>query len=62
MRFPVFLLICRKKMRSPAKRKRVRDAAEANIVAERLVGHLERCGFINMRKPPIGTAPVIFDK
>jgi len=51
-------------MRSPAKRKRVRDAAEAmaNIVAERLVEHLERCGFINMRKPPIGTAPVIFDK
>jgi len=56
MRFPVFLLICRKKMRSPAKRKRVRDAAEAmaNIVAERLVEHLERCGFITCASRRLG--------
>jgi len=37
-------------------RKRVHDSAEimAAIVAKRLVEHLERCGFVVMRKPPIG--------
>ena len=36
-------------------RKRVHDSAEimAAIVAKRLVEHLERCGFVVMRKPPI---------
>jgi hypothetical protein len=36
-------------------RKRVHDSAEimASIVAKRLVAHLERCGFVVMRKPPI---------
>jgi hypothetical protein len=36
-------------------RKRVHDSAEimASIVAKRLVEHLERCGFVVMRKPPI---------
>lgn len=35
-------------------RKRVNDFAEimAAIVAKRLVEHLERCGFVLMRKPP----------
>ncbi len=37
-------------------RKRKHDAAEimSRIVAKRLVGHLERSGFVVMRKPPIG--------
>jgi hypothetical protein len=37
-------------------RKRVHDAAEmmAGIVAKRLVEHLERSGFVVMKKPPIG--------
>ena len=44
-------------------RKRVHDSAEimASIVAKRLVEHLERCGFVIMRKPPIpgsAAAPV----
>jgi hypothetical protein len=36
-------------------RKRVQDSADimAAIVARRLVEHLERCGFVVMRKPPI---------
>jgi hypothetical protein len=36
-------------------RKRVHDAAEmmAAIVAKRLVEHLERSGFVVMKKPPI---------
>jgi hypothetical protein len=36
-------------------RKRVHDSAEimSSIVAKRLVAHLERCGFVVMRKPPI---------
>jgi len=36
-------------------RKRVNDAAEtmAHIVAERLVEHLNRCGFVVMQRPPI---------
>jgi len=36
-------------------RKRAHDSAEimASIVAKRLVEHLERCGFVVMRKPPI---------
>jgi hypothetical protein len=41
-------------------RKRVHDSAEimATIVAKRLVEHLDRCGFVVMRKPPIaGSAP-----
>ena len=35
-------------------RKRVRDSREimARIVAERLVEHLERSGFVIMKKPP----------
>jgi hypothetical protein len=38
----------------------VHDSAEimAAIVAKRLVEHLDRCGFVVMRKPPIpGSAP-----
>ncbi len=37
-------------------RKRKHDAAEmmAGIVAKRLVEHLERSGFVVMKKPPIG--------
>jgi hypothetical protein len=37
-------------------RKRVHDAAEmmSLIVAKRLVAHLERSGFIVMKRPPIG--------
>ena len=41
-------------------RKRVHDSAEimSAIVAKRLVEHLDRCGFVVMRKPPIaGSAP-----
>jgi hypothetical protein len=39
-----------------AGRKRIHDADEilAKIVARRLVEHLERSGFVVMRKPPIG--------
>jgi len=35
-------------------RKRVHDADEmmSRITAERLVRHLERCGFVLMRRPP----------
>jgi hypothetical protein len=42
-------------------RKRTHDAAEmmAGIVAKRLVEHLERSGFVIMKKPPVGgSAPV----
>ena len=42
-------------------RKRVHDAAEmmSLIVAKRLVAHLERCGFVVMKGPPIGgSAPM----
>ena len=42
-------------------RRRKHDAAEfmAAIVARRLVDHLERSGFVVMKKPPIaGSAPV----
>jgi hypothetical protein len=37
-------------------RKRKHDAAEymAAIAAERVVRHLERAGFVVMRKPPLG--------
>jgi hypothetical protein len=37
-------------------RKRTHDAGEmmAAIVAKRLVEHLERAGFVVMKKPPIG--------
>ena len=41
-------------------RKRVSDAADvmAAVVAKRLVEHLERCGFVVLRKPPLaGSAP-----
>ena len=40
-------------------RKRTHDAGEimAAIVAKRLVEHLERSGFVVMKKPPIGGAP-----
>jgi hypothetical protein len=36
-------------------RRRVRDAEElmARITAERLVRHLDRAGFVVMRKPPL---------
>ena len=39
-------------------RKRTHDAGEmmAAIVAKRLVEHLERSGFVVMKKPPIGGA------
>ena len=40
-------------------RKRVHNADEimANIVADRLVAHLDRAGFVIMRKPPsVGAA------
>jgi hypothetical protein len=30
------------------------DEIMAEIVAKRLVDHLERCGFVVMQKPPIG--------
>ena len=42
-------------------RKRVHDAAEmmSLIVAKRLVAHLERSGFVVMKRPPIGgSAPI----
>ena len=42
-------------------RKRVHDAAEmmSLSVAKRLVAHLERCGFVVMKRPPIGgSAPM----
>ena len=42
-------------------RKRVHDSAEimAAIVAKRLVEHLDRCGFVLMRKPPeVGGAQI----
>jgi hypothetical protein len=37
-------------------RKRVHNADElmSSIAAKRLVEHLERCGFVVMKKPPIG--------
>jgi hypothetical protein len=41
-------------------RKRVSDSADlmASIVAKRLVEHLDRCGFVILRKPPVpGSAP-----
>jgi hypothetical protein len=41
-------------------RKRVHDSADimASIVAKRLVEHLDRCGFVVLRKPPVpGSAP-----
>jgi hypothetical protein len=42
-------------------RKRTHDAAEimAAIVAKRLVEHLERSGFVVLKKPPIGGAAAI---
>jgi hypothetical protein len=42
-------------------RKRVHDSAEimAAIVAKRPVEHLERSGFVIMKKPPIGGAAAI---
>jgi hypothetical protein len=42
-------------------RKRVHDSAEimASIVAKRLAEHLERSGFVVMKRPPLeGSAPV----
>ena len=42
-------------------RKRKHDGGEfmAAIVAKRLVGHLERSGFVVMKRPPIGgSAPM----
>jgi hypothetical protein len=41
-------------------RKRTHDAGEmmAAIVAKRLVEHLERSGFVVMKKPPIGGAAI----
>ena len=42
-------------------RKRVHNADElmSAIVARRLVEHLERSGFVVMRKPPIGEAAAL---
>jgi hypothetical protein len=42
-------------------RKRVHNADEfiADIVAKRLVEHLERSGFVVMKKPPIGGASAL---
>jgi hypothetical protein len=42
-------------------RKRKHDAAEimARIVAKRLVEHLERAGFVVMKRPPIGGASAL---
>jgi hypothetical protein len=42
-------------------RKRVHNADEimAEIVAKRLVEHLERSGFVMMKKPPIAGAAVL---
>jgi hypothetical protein len=42
-------------------RRRIHDAAEmmAGIVAKRLVEHLERSGFVVMKKPPIIRAAAI---
>jgi hypothetical protein len=42
-------------------RKRTHDAGEmmAAIVAKRLVEHLERSGFVVMKKPPIGGGAAI---
>jgi hypothetical protein len=42
-------------------RKRKHDAAEmiARIVAKRLVEHLERAGFVVMKRPPIGGAAAL---
>jgi hypothetical protein len=42
-------------------RKRVHDADAfmASIVAQRVVRHLERCGYVILKKPPIGgSAPL----
>ncbi len=42
-------------------RKRVHDADAfmASIVAQRFVRHLERCGYVLMKRPPIGgSAPL----
>ena len=43
-------------------RKRVHDSAEimAGIVAKRLVEHLERSGFVVMKRPPIGGSAPAF--
>jgi hypothetical protein len=42
-------------------RKRIRGAGEimAQIVAERLVEHLERSGFVVMKRPPIDGASAL---
>jgi hypothetical protein len=42
-------------------RKRTHDAGEmmAAIVAKRLVEHLERSGFVVMKKPPVGGGAAI---
>jgi hypothetical protein len=42
-------------------RKRVHDSAEmmATIVAKRLVEHLQRSGFVVMKRPPIGGSAAI---
>jgi hypothetical protein len=42
-------------------RKRVHDSDRmtASIAADRIVRHLERCGFVVMKRPPIGgSAPL----
>jgi hypothetical protein len=42
-------------------RKRVHDADAfmASIVAQRVVRHLERCGFVLMKRPPIGGSALL---
>ena len=48
------------KLRSEGRRRK-NDAGEfmARIVAKRLVDHLDRCGFVVMKKPPIGGGTVL---
>jgi hypothetical protein len=45
-------------------RKRVRQADEmmANIVADRLIRHLERSGFVIMRRPAMPSASISYDQ
>jgi hypothetical protein len=42
-------------------RKRVHDADTfmATIVAQRIVRHLERCGFVVLKKPPVGGSALL---
>ena len=35
------------------------DEIMSAIVAKRLIEHLDRCGFVDMKKPPIGDAAAL---